>query len=66
MAVDLRGIFAYWESIGVFDIVLPFFLIFAVAYSIFSSTKVLKDNKITIDLKGIHSMETADYGKKTS
>ena len=46
MAVDLRGIFAYWESIGVFDIVLPFFLVFAIAYSIFSTTKVLHDNKI--------------------
>lgn len=41
MAVDLRGIFAYWDSIGVFDVVLPFFLIFAVAYSILSTAKVL-------------------------
>ena len=40
MAVDLRGIFAYWESIGVFDIVLPFFLIFAVSFSILETTKV--------------------------
>ncbi len=46
MAVDLRAIFAYWESIGVFDVVLPFFLVFAIAYSIFSTTKILKDNKI--------------------
>lgn len=41
MALDLRGIFAYWESIGVFDVVLPFFLVFAIAYSILSTAKVL-------------------------
>lgn len=47
MAVDLRSIFAYWDSIGVFDVVLPFFLIFAVAYSIFTTSKILGgDNKV--------------------
>lgn len=45
MAVDLRSIFAYWDSIGVFDVVLPFFLIFAVAYSIFETSKILGGDK---------------------
>ena len=49
MAVDLRNIFAYWESIGVFDIVLPFFLIFAIAYSILTTTKILGDHNKNIN-----------------
>lgn len=46
MAVDLRGLFAYWESIGVFDVVLPFFLVFSVAYTIFEQTQILKNKKV--------------------
>ena len=50
--LDLRAIFAYWDVIGVFDVVLPFFLIFAVAYSIFTTSNILgADNKV----KGIVS-----------
>lgn len=45
--IDLRSLFAYWDNIGVFDVVLPFFLIFAVAYSIFTTSKILgNDNKV--------------------
>ncbi len=48
MAVDLRAMFAYWESIGVFDVVLPFFLIFGIAFAIFQQTNILKEKKINI------------------
>lgn len=45
--IDLRSLFVYWDNIGVFDVVLPFFLIFAVAYSIFTTSEILgKENKV--------------------
>ena len=41
----LGGIFAQWESMGVFTYALPFLLLFALVYSILSFIPVFKDNK---------------------
>lgn len=48
MAIDLRSTFVYWEQIGVFDVLLPFFLVFSVSYAILKQTKVLVDERINI------------------
>ena len=53
MAFSLENLFVYWESIGVFDILLPFFLIFAVSYSLLQTTKILKDKKINTIIAAI-------------
>ena len=45
MAISLVDILAQWEYYGVFDILLPFLLIFAVVFGIMSSTKFLGENK---------------------
>jgi len=45
-AFDIRSTFVYWEQIGVFDVLLPFFLIFSITYSILQTTKVLPDPRI--------------------
>jgi len=41
----LEEVFYQWETIGVFEIVLPFLLIFAIVYGILSSTKFLGENQ---------------------
>ncbi|MEK6854968.1 MAG: hypothetical protein AABX73_01985 [Nanoarchaeota archaeon] len=40
----LQDILFQWESLGVFDFLLPFLLIFAVVFGILSSTRWLGDN----------------------
>lgn len=50
MAADVGYILSQWESVGVFDYVLPFLLIFAVIFGILSATNVMGKNK------GIHTI----------
>jgi hypothetical protein len=45
MAYGVVDILYQWESIGVFDYIFPFMLIFAIVYGIMSKTKFLGDNK---------------------
>ena len=45
MPLDARDILYQWESYGVFDLVLPFILIFAMIFGILESTKILGKNK---------------------
>ncbi|PIN89140.1 hypothetical protein COU60_04720 [Candidatus Pacearchaeota archaeon CG10_big_fil_rev_8_21_14_0_10_34_76] len=42
---DFRNLIYQWENIGVFDLFLPFLLVFAVVFAILSSTRVLGDHK---------------------
>lgn len=48
MVISINEVFYYWETLGVFDYVLPLLLIFAVLYGILSYAKILGNNK------GIH------------
>jgi hypothetical protein len=45
MAFDLTAMFANWQTIGVFDYILPFLLIFAVVFGILQASKLVGDNK---------------------
>ena len=53
MALDLRSLFMYWDSIGVFDVLLPFFLIFSVSFAILENTGILKNKKINAIVAGM-------------
>ena len=41
MASGFRGILDFFDNIGLFDVVLPFLLVFAIVFAIFEKTKVL-------------------------
>lgn len=45
MAYDIGSVLGDWESLGVFDFVLPFLLIFAVVYGILTASKIFSGNK---------------------
>lgn len=45
MVVDIYTILNQWQTVGVFDIVLPFVLIFAIIFGILSATHIIGDNK---------------------
>lgn len=49
-----RGILEFFEKIGVYDVVLPFLLVFAILFAILEKTKVL----------GIEKIEGKEYTKK--
>jgi len=42
---DLRYALQQWESIGIFDVLLPFMLIFAIIFAVLQKTKILKGIK---------------------
>jgi hypothetical protein len=44
-AISIGEIFNQWEQMGIFTLVLPFLLIFAVVYAILNKSKVLGENK---------------------
>jgi hypothetical protein len=48
--VDIATIFSQWQSIGVFEYLLPILLIFAVVFGILTTTNVLGHNK------GLHAI----------
>ena len=46
MAVDLYDLIFQWQNYGIFDIALPFLLIFTLSYAVLDKTKILgKKNK---------------------
>ena len=45
MSFDLNTIFTQWESMGVFNIVLPLLLIFTLAFAILNKVKILGGKK---------------------
>ena len=45
MVYDIASVLADWQTLGVFDYVLPFLLIFAVVYGILMASKVMSGNK---------------------
>lgn len=45
MALDFYGLFADLEGIGLFDIILPFLLIFTIAFAVINQTKILGARK---------------------
>jgi hypothetical protein len=49
-----RGILQFFEKIGVYDVVLPFLLVFSIVFAILEKTKVL----------GVEKVEGKDYTKK--
>ncbi|MBW2981087.1 hypothetical protein KY360_06750 [Candidatus Woesearchaeota archaeon] len=49
-----RGILLFFDKIGVYDVVLPFLLVFAILFAILEKTKVL----------GIEKIEGKEYTKK--
>lgn len=60
MAFDLRTVFSYWESAGVFDILLPFILVFALVFAILEKIQMFSrkdsEGKVIGTNKGIHSI----------
>ena len=54
MATPFREILDFFASIGVFDVVLPFLLVFTIVFALFERTKVL----------GIEKIEGKEYTKK--
>lgn len=59
MAFDLRTIFSYWESAGVFDIFLPFLLVFVLVFAVLEKVNLFtgkdEEGKKT-NRKGIHAI----------
>ena len=49
-----RGILEFFEEIGVYDVVLPFLLVFSIVFAILEKTKVL----------GVEKIEGKEYTKK--
>ncbi len=47
---DFRQIVQLWEAVGIFDIVLPFILVFALVFAIFEKATLLGTNK------GVHAV----------
>jgi len=45
MAFDIQSVLSQWETLGVFDYLLPFLLIFAVIFGVLSATNILGKNK---------------------
>ena len=45
MAFNIQDVIYQWETLGVFDYLLPFLLIFAVIFGVLSATKIMGDNK---------------------
>jgi len=45
MVSSIGEILNYWESLGVFSIILPFLLVFAIFYGILSNIKLFEDNR---------------------
>lgn len=43
--IDLSGFLSWFESIGGFDVILPFLLIFAISFAILDKVKLLGDKK---------------------
>jgi hypothetical membrane protein len=50
----LRGVFVFLEKVGLFDVVLPFLLVFTIVYAILEKTKVF----------GMEEIEGKKYPKK--
>ena len=50
MAIDISLVFNQWQAAGIFDLVLPFILIFSIVFGILTATKIMGQNK------GIHVM----------
>jgi len=46
---DFRYIIQQWMNIGIFDVLLPMVLIFAVVYAVLQKSKILGENKTGID-----------------
>jgi hypothetical protein len=42
---SIADIFFQWETLGVFDFLLPFLLVFAIVFGILSATKFMGDNR---------------------
>jgi len=49
MASTLANALDFFREFGVFDVILPFLLIFAVVFAILQKTKLLGDNKANLD-----------------
>lgn len=45
MAYDLFSVIASWQEIGVFGVLLPFVLVFALSFAVLQKTKILGDHK---------------------
>lgn len=45
VTTSIADLFFQWETLGVFDYLLPFLLVFAIVFGILSTTKVLGHNK---------------------
>lgn len=56
MAFRIDDLFYQWESIGVFEFLLPFLLVFAIVYGVLQSTKIFGGDK------GVHSIISVVIG----
>ena len=50
--LDLRGVFSYWESAGVFEIFLPFILVFSIVFAVLENVKIFGEG----NKKGINAI----------
>jgi hypothetical protein len=50
MAFDLRTMFLSWEGMGIFDIVLPFLLVFTIIFAILERIKILGEDKKNLNV----------------
>src|SRR3989344_5536976 len=46
MATPFRGVINFFDSVGLFDVVLPFLLVFTIVFAILEKTKVLGTEEI--------------------
>jgi len=49
MASVFRGTIEFFAKLGVFDVILPFLLVYTITYAILQKTKILGDDKKSID-----------------
>ena len=45
MAIDFGGVFMELEAMGLFEIMLPFLLVFTVSFAVINRTKIFGDRK---------------------
>ncbi len=50
MAFDLRTMFVSWEGMGIFDIVLPFLLVFTIIFAILERVQILGQDKRNLNV----------------
>lgn len=56
MATALGNVVQFFESVGIYEVVLPFLLVFTIVYALFERTKVLGTEKDGMPKKNLNAM----------